>query len=233
MSSIVIPLGSGSRHGNRELLYALRSFEKNLAGITNVVIVGECPDFLQNIIHIPRPDSSHKQANIRNKILMACYDDRVTEDFCFLNDDVFIMKGLDITSIPYWYSGDLSTYKEEGTKALIEELGWRSLPTKRFDLHQPIIYNKKRFIEAVKTFHEKCIIKSTYCNYWRIEGEPMVDIKIRHPHSYQWISENLPERIYFSVGETREAGVVKFDGMSVGMWKFLEEQFPNKSKYEV
>jgi hypothetical protein len=230
MASIVIPLGSGSRHGNRELLYALRSFEKHLKGISNVVIVGECPEFLQNIIHIPFKDLSHKQANIRSKILAACDDDRVSEDFCFLNDDVFLLQDLDINSIPYWYSGDLSTYKEEGTKALIEELGWRELPTKRFDLHQPITYNKQKFIEAVSGFHDRCLIKSTYCNYWKIEGEPIVDIKVRHPHSYQWICENLPGRIYFSVGENKE---VSADGLNPSMWKFLDKQFPNKSKYEV
>jgi hypothetical protein len=229
MSSIVIPLGTGSRYNNRELIFALRSFEKHLKGISSVVIVGDCPDFLQNIIHIPRADTSHKQANIRNKILCACYDDRVTDDFCFLNDDVFLLQDLDITNVPYWYSGDLTNYKEEGTKALIEELMWRRLPTKRFDLHQPIVYNKRKFMMAVNDFHERCIIKSTYCNYWRIEGEPMIDMKVRHPHSYQWIKENIPGRIYFSVGENKD---VYADGLNPSMWKFLEEMFPEKSSYE-
>lgn len=227
MSTAVIPLGKGSRHQNRELIYALRGIDRYLKGITEVVIIGECPEFLQNVIHIPFTETSHKQANIRAKILVACNDDRVSDDFCFMNDDVFILRDLDVSAIPYWYSGDLSTYTEEGTKVLLEELGWRNLPTKRFDLHQPIVYNKQKFIEAVSGFNDKCIIKSLYCNYWRIEGEKMMDIKVRHPHSYQWLKENLPGRFYFSVGEKDQ-----FDGLNPSMWRFLEECYPEKSKYE-
>lgn len=229
MSTVIIPLGTGSRHGNRELIYALRGIDRFLKGVTNVVIIGECPSFLANIIHIPFTEDSHKQANIRNKILAACNDDRVTEDFCLLNDDVFLLQELDINSIPYWYSGDLSTYTEKGTKVLLEELWWRKLPTKRFDLHQPIIYNKQKFIVAVSGFNEQCIIKSMYCNYWKIEGEETVDMKVRYPHSYQWIKQNIPGRIYFSVGENTQ---VEADGLNPSMWKFLEEMYPEKSKYE-
>jgi len=230
MSSIVIPLGSGSRHNNRELVYALRSFEKFLNGITNVVIVGECPAFLHNIIHIPLNDSSHKQANIRSKILAACADERVTDNFCFLNDDVFLLQPLDINNIPYWHYGDLSAYSEKGRQELIEELKWRNLPTKRFDLHQPIIYNKAKFIEAVSGFNDKCILKSLYCNYWKIEGEEMIDMKVKHPHSYEWIKQNIPGRIFFSVGENAETNT---SGFNPSMIRFLEEMFPNKSKYEL
>jgi hypothetical protein len=227
MSSIIIPLGNGSRHNNRELLYALRSFEKHLKGITNVVIIGECPDFLTNIIHIPFTETSHKQANIKAKILAACDHSRVTDDFCFLNDDVFLVQDINIDNIPYWYSGDLSTYSEKGRQELIEELQLRNLPTKRFDLHQPIVYNKQKFIEAVSGFNDKCIIKSLYCNYWRIEGVQYVDMKIRHPHSYEWLKANVKDRFYFSIGEANE-----MDALNPSMWRFLDELFPEKSKYE-
>jgi hypothetical protein len=225
MNSVVIPLGSGSTHNNRELIYALRGIDKYLHGVANVVIVGDLPSFVQNVIHIHFAEMSHKQANIRRKILVACDDERVTDDFCFMNDDVFILQPMDIPAIPYWYMGDLSTMREKGTKPLIEELTKQNLPTKRFDLHQPINYNKDKFREAVSHFSDQCIIKSTYCNYHRIEGEETMDLKITNPFPIRKFKEFIEGRSWFSVGD---------NGLQGGnMWKLLDELYPEKSRYEV
>ena len=59
---IVIPLGTGSRWQNNELRFALRSIEKYLTGYDKIFIIGECPSYLQNIIHIPCPPSPAKRS---------------------------------------------------------------------------------------------------------------------------------------------------------------------------
>ena len=55
--TVVYVLGTGSKWKNYELLYSLRSIEKNLKGFTDVVIVGELPSWIQNVIHIPLTSS--------------------------------------------------------------------------------------------------------------------------------------------------------------------------------
>ena len=49
MIDVVIPLGTGSRWQDNELRYCLRSIEKNLSGVNEVVIVGEKPKWLTNV----------------------------------------------------------------------------------------------------------------------------------------------------------------------------------------
>src|SRR5688500_13559340 len=97
MTSIVIPLGHGSHWGNTELRYCLRSVEKHLTGYGDVIIIGEKPAWLRNVIHIPfdegpAPKSFEKERNIFNKIMVACNDDRVTDSFLFMPADHLMLQ---------------------------------------------------------------------------------------------------------------------------------------------
>ena len=72
MTDILIPLGTGSRHDNLELRYCLRSIEKHLKGVGNIFIVGEKPEWIKNVIHIPfkdNPNNWNRARNIYDKIL--------------------------------------------------------------------------------------------------------------------------------------------------------------------
>jgi hypothetical protein len=53
---LVYVLGSGSRWGDNELRYSLRSVEKHLKGYNNVYLVGDKPDWVRNVTHIPKQD---------------------------------------------------------------------------------------------------------------------------------------------------------------------------------
>ena len=58
---IVIPLGTESRWHDNELRFTLRSIEKHLTGYRNVIIVGWCPPWVQNVVHIKKEDWAGKK----------------------------------------------------------------------------------------------------------------------------------------------------------------------------
>lgn len=218
--TIVIPLiKHGSRHNDLELKFALRSIEGN----GDVVIISDyLPNWLNHncITLIRKVAKSKKQYDIRSKILAACMDKRVSEDFYFTNDDCFIL-----THNPtYRYFGNLSGCAEKGSVQLKEELMKAGKPTRHADGHQPIIYNKAKFIEAAKYYPTDCVTKSMYCNHFKIEGEESTDLKLHEDLPAGEIKELIKGRDYFSCNSK---------ALGTGLKTVLEELYPNKSRFEL
>lgn len=73
MTDILIPLmHNGSKYDNLELRYCLRSIEKHLKDYGNIFIIGEKPEWIKNVIHIPYVDSINnwqRSWNIYRKIM--------------------------------------------------------------------------------------------------------------------------------------------------------------------
>ena len=56
MIDFLYVLGSGSEYNNLELRLSLRSIDKYAHNLGRVFIVGEKPDWIKNVIHIPVKD---------------------------------------------------------------------------------------------------------------------------------------------------------------------------------
>jgi hypothetical protein len=226
--SVVIPLGTGSTRQNIELKYALRSIEKNLKGVKNIIIVGERPSFLSDeIIHIPLKDCGRKQLSIKRKIEAAIKDERCTDTFLFMNDDHFQLKKQRIDTYPYYYSGELTTVREKGARHTENRLKELNKPIKMFDIHFPILYTKEGFMEAMSAFdwpNEDHLIKSSYANYHEIKGTEIKDLKISTHLNYFRIKQEIEGRPCYSIGDYCDFNE---------MLKVWNELFPNASKYEL
>jgi hypothetical protein len=235
---VIYVLGKGSRWQDNELRYSLRSLQLYLQHYDQVFIVGEFPDWLQNVVHIPHPNARSyvfKEANICDKILKACTDPRVSEDFIFLNDDFFLTADISCIGLPYWHKGPLAVSYEKkkgdsygiSLKQTIEYLERNHYPVNNFDCHAPIVYNKKKFIDAVAPIdwkkHFSCVIKSTYCNSQFIGGTFLKDVKISKPLKRKEISDLIVGRSFFSCGDRGLQGDLK---------DYLNELYPYKSKFE-
>lgn len=225
MTDVLIPiLKGGSKHSDLELRYCLRSIEKHLKGYGEIIIVGHLPDFVRDVKHIPFKDRSyltHKQSNIRNKILAGF---EVSESLLFFNDDHFLLEDVEADKFPYYWSGDLKRVAEKGAKPLIKQLRAQNKPLKHFDGHFPILYQKEAFKEAVNAFTEDVIIKSSYCNYHQIEGVYLKDLKINSRLRLERIREEIAGRPVFSIGD---------HGLDGHMKQVLGELYPEPSKYEI
>lgn len=238
---VVYTLGTGSKWHNNEIRYSLRSIEKHLKNIRNVYIIGAKPDFLKNIIHIPAQDNFHPSRNIMEKLLIACRQNEITEDFIFFNDDFFLLNDIDALNYPYYHDGDIARNLEPKSKQWYQDyiretlsaLNNANLPTTHFDIHTPIIYNKFFFPKAMQQFDwkQKLIVKSMYCNSLKIQGQLLTDCKIMGWKTKEVVADMIKNRHVFSIGDLCLSDV--YPARRSPVKTLLEKLFPNKSKYEL
>lgn len=235
--SVVIPLGRGSRWNDTELRFCLRSIEKHLSNYGDIFLIGEKPDWVQNIIHIPIEESGlnyHKEMNIFNKIMAALYDPRVTDEFYFTNDDHFLLTNYFADSFPYYYSGLLSEQENRidmygnTVRQTLQYLGdhYALTPFPNFDTHCPIRYTKTDFIKlkvAGWSIPWSYCIKTMYCVNSGITGEYCPDLKINEPVTEEMIWKKLENRFFFSIGDIARGDALR---------SVLLKLYPSKSKYE-
>lgn len=237
--SIVIPIKSGSKNNNIELIYAIRSLVLNLNTIGDIFVIGNKIYSLKGLKCIRCNDekgSQFKERNIYSKIIKAIEHPEVTDNFIFVNDDHFLTKAFDPFNLPFYHKGTLTETIDKNpgdyrkslnhTRKFLLSQGKSTLD---FDTHFPIVYNKRKFLDI---FTHKCInwdqpfgyvIKSLYCNMSGIEGEFGGDCKIHHKMTYNDIKDKISDRSFFSTS----------DGcMNEDMIKVLKEFYPEKSEYE-
>lgn len=211
---IIFPLGVSSKWNDNELRYSLRSIQKHVTGYNNVWIIGQRPDFLTNVHHIPFEDvSQNKEANICRKVLRACQESSLSDDFLFFNDDHFILQDFVADQLPYYYKGDLISLANSPRRGIyyrairrtVRELQKRGFDTKHFDTHTPIIYNKQKFVDVMSQYDWDVriglTVKSIYCNSLRIEGTKEPDRKINGLMMAQDVFEFIKDRKVFSIGD--------------------------------
>lgn len=237
MTDLVYILGAGSRWQDNEIRYSLRSMVKNMKDIGQVFVVGKCPDFLQNVIHIPAENTGNsKEHSIAIKIGIACRDERVSENFLMCNDDHFIMKGYSACEFPYYFDNHLSELYVKSDKQsayghaikdTIIHLTQAGFNTVNFDTHCPIIYNKGKFLNSMKCNWINLggyLLKSMYCNkmYKGLKLQ-IADIKIEGHYPAFRYEEMIQRRPWFSTGSR-----LNYDEFEIMMAKY----FPDKSIYE-
>lgn len=239
---IVYVLGTGSKWNNNEIRFSLRSIERNLLDYGNVFIVGECPDFLQNVIHIPANDifepGLNADGNIITKVLAACNDERLSDNFLFINDDHLVLHPIAAADVPPLHKGDMTTFHPSywelnfwrkrllRTKNVLFENG---LSTLHFDCHTPIVFNKHLFRDVVTRFEYQedigYTMKSLYGNVIYPDGPFLNDQKRTIFRHYQLaeIDERLEDPTFVSFND---------DGLNTSLKWWLIDKFRSKSRYE-
>jgi len=229
--TILIPYKSDV-HNGLELKYALRSIQTYLTGWTDIVLIGDKPNWFAGDV-IPANDyPGRKEYSIYQKILTACQYNFVSDKFLMLNDDHYLLKPLHIDEIKYWYSGMLKDelnrriggrYKravEDTMQSLSNILGNKDF--NNYDIHVPIIYEKWAFKDTFHSMTQEICIKSYYCNRMGLAGEEMSDMKIDGPFSELDITSRIKDRLFFSTG------TIFVDPMP----QVLDKLFSVKSRFE-
>lgn len=220
---IVYILGKGSCWGDNEIRFSLRSVEKNVLDVGNVFIVGECPDWLKNITHIPAEDfSSRKWRNAFHKIGVACRDSRVSEDFLLMNDDFFIMQNVRILDYPFYHSGKLPSFR----LAPFRGVSFKRKDFLNYGVHRPFRYNKAKFLAIEKIINKAldCPVRSFYGNYYNIGGK-----FCRDPIITPGRSEKEIENAF--VGYT-DFSITTATARSNAFRRWIKNSFPTPSRFE-
>lgn len=230
---IVIPVKSAMI--NEELRYCLRSISKNFPH-DRVWLAGYKPSWVSEAVgfitvNVPLGSKYKKAAE---NILVACRDDRVSDNFYLFNDDFFVMKPIEkfedrcrgtmkerLTELagnktPYRYGLELAI-------DILKELGVRD-PVD-YGLHVPIAVNKGQWLEAwgaqswLNREGKPVHMRSIYGNLYKKRPPQISDVKIADfdappPKNSTFLSTNDDS---FAQGE-------------VG--KYVREMFPDKCVYE-
>jgi hypothetical protein len=211
-----------------ELLYALRSIEKNLIGFTNLIIIGTPPDWYKGESVYAKDHVRGKQYSIYSKLLIACELSNVTDYFIEWDDDVMLNKDLLVGALQYYQDGTIKDHLKKGDmgsryrEAVANTL--QIIPDGvHFDLHNPIIYNKSQFKKLFCNKTDETIIKSYYCNALKIEGVHRDDCKINQLISKGAIYYRIKDCLFFSTTT---------NAMKKPMIDVLSELYPNKSQWE-
>jgi len=187
-NDLVYILGKGSRWRNNEIRYSLRSVEKNMPK-SRVFIIGECPEFITGVVHIPvKDESDNKLINARRKYLIAASDKRISQNFILMNDDFFILKKID--KVENYIRGTLAEmikrhpikggyyYKSlNETKRILEKVGvedpWD------FEVHAPMVFDKDKLLAILEMIDEgkAYSFRSLYGNLCRLNGTKVIDFK--------------------------------------------------------
>jgi len=157
---LVYPLGKGTAWQNNEIRYSIRSFVKHFKDLDKIYIIGERPDFLdysnERLIHIPMEDefNRNKDGNLIKKVLRACTENNISENFIRASDDQVILKDVTIEDFEPKYItnlvGDNFSFKNanrwkkrlERTKNLLQEGGFTTF---HYESHYPMLYNRASF----------------------------------------------------------------------------------------
>lgn len=229
--SVVIPFRL--EKNSHELRFALRSIQKHLGGYGEIWLIGDAPDWIRNVRRIPMGDSQNprrKEENIYRKILAGIFEDEITDQFAFWNDDHYLLADTVARDFPCYThrtlrEGQLQNNGDYRTTLIRTErlLTGKNLGILDFDCHCPIVYDKSLFIEAFAGVEWRdwgYAIKSIYCNSLGVEGVRCEDLKLTG-RKIKEMQNRIRGRSWFSTGSSNPI-----------MEQFLAGLYPRKSRYE-
>jgi hypothetical protein len=242
-TDVVYVLGSGSNWQNNEIRFSLRSIVENLKGLGNVYVIGEKPDWMQNVIHIMWPDEfgpGNADGNIIRKVLRACKEESLSEQFLFINDDHLILKPIEASEVPYIHKGDMNTFPEiyfkrdywrTRLKRTRDVLNFKELPCLHYDCHVPILFDKNVFPEVMSQFDYGIkpgyTMKSLYANSVSNDIDPVLLDGQKMTVFKHFNKEELNKRLeHCTFMSFNDAGL----NLELKLW--LIERFGSQSSFE-
>jgi len=243
---VCIPFLQSAAQGD-ELKYALRSIERNFREDFAVVIIGDRPAWLSDeAIHIPvEIASKNPQIDTTNKLFRAIASELVSDKFVWSNDDIYFnspvmladIQALSVQGKLLEIPGATETYKVN-RNATIDVLRKLKNDTNNFDMHVPFFYEKEKLLELFEILTkinapEGVLIPSIYYNHFYSGFSATNNDGLNGNYLLRVVSSE-PDPAAFSrliVGK-------KFLNNSENGWcklvkKYLENKFPEKSKFEI
>lgn len=163
---------------NEELRYSIRSVCKNFKTFHKLWIVGSKPDDIKPDGYIEMFPNKTKYANVREAIITALNDPRISDNFWLFNDDFFVMKK--VKEDPCYFDESLFAwagkiiFKNNGfstyTVKIFNEIRFlkeNNLDVKNFEVHIPMLINKQKALDLIPLLNGNSeAFRSTYGNYY-------------------------------------------------------------------
>lgn len=213
--------------GENELRFSLRSL-KNLPH-RDVFIVGQAPEWVQNVTVIPWQQTEERFSDTYYKIMAAANDERVAENFVLFNDDFYLLKPVErieplyLKSIGAWK--DQYHNKGEYWKKIAATERIIGGDAKAYELHCPFPFNKTN----LRTYQDKykkprkAMLRTLYAYEFGSDGRKSKDYKAITPKNFQKLLATNPPFISSSNACAQDKDWIKL----------MQGVFPQPSPYEL
>lgn len=239
MTDVVYVVGHGTGWNDNELRFSLRSLDKYVTGIGTVYVVGKCPAFLADVVHINWPDHyTCKERNIMEKVAAACGHPDLSQKFLHVHDDHFALAPVDAGQVPD-FAGWVDLEKlaasvsprnpwRESVINTVNALKAGGHPLWNFDIHTPIVLDKTAYPETMDRYDWKgtargFVVKSLYANTLNLAPTRISDIKLNDRFPMAEIVDKIRGRAWWSLGN---------GGLSSWFKNLLSELYPKPSRWE-
>ena len=214
-----------------EIRYSLRSVCKNFP-YRKIWFFGGKPEGIEPNKYVPVDQRGVEVwRKVTNTLEIVCETKGVSSNFWLFNDDFFVMQPLE--EMPPVYNGTLLERitelrsRREGAQSLYSirlmraeahllEAGYTTL---NYAVHVPMLINKKKALETIRTFPRCAMFRSLYGILWKVGGVDQKDVKI-----FSVDVEPKEDCVLLSTSDT------SFREGLVG--EFIRSRFPEPCKYE-
>ena len=241
--TVVIPYCREYAQG-KELLFALRSWQKNVRFGINIVVIGDREDwFSEEITFIEHKRiSDNAQVDTLAKLKIAVESPEVTERFVWTHDDIYVMNPITLAHIELpKVMGILNPDKFKGiyaenlerTKALLEK---NHLPCLNYGTHTPILFCKALLAEMFARFPEieegGYLFSSVYYNSLPYPTQPVYLDWPTDQVLLPVVSQNPDEKKVLDLLSRKAFMNNAVSGYSPWLETFLGKVFPEPSDFE-
>lgn len=226
----------------QELKYSLRSVEKNFESLRNVYIVGNKPQWLQNVIHIPAKDPyrTNKDGNLINKMIMASVHPDISEFFVNISDDQYFMNPvkaedmmhpiIDNSHIQFVPNSKLNRWQSR-LKRTVDILKKNGFKHNCYEAHCPYLLDSKNYMKTLMQYDYGVDIgycgNTLYFNTINAPGRVKTNrdmLRVTKPMTRDEIMSKLAFVRFMN--NTKK-------GLTDTFKQILQEKFPNPSKFEM
>lgn len=172
MIDLVYKLGSKPEGEDySELRYSIRSAFRHFKDIGHIFIIGMKPRWLDTsnyatYIPLDDPYTHNKDANLINKLIIACNEKKVSEKFLNMSDDMFFLKDLkrEFFETAYYNNKVIETFEakkkiggrltrwELRLERTLNVLKSKSLQANCYETHMPVMIDKNSYMRILLNY---------------------------------------------------------------------------------
>ena len=242
-TSVVIPYCKEFAQG-KELLYALRSWDKNCCFPADFVVIGDKEEWFSDEIHFiecPRV-SDNPSVDTYHKLKVALESDLVTDDFIWTNDDIYVLQPIDLSHIQLpKVLGllDTSKYKgfyRENMQRTIDCLKQLGAACQNYGTHTPVMFNKASWLGLIAKLDEQITQGMLYTSiYFNLQQPQVTAVTLdwrKDPFLLPVVSQNPSTEVVKSLLPKMFLNNAR-SGYSPWLESFLDKEFPAKCLFEL
>ena len=205
-TSVVIPYCKEFAQG-KELMYALRSWNKNCCFPADFVVIGDKEEWFSDEIHFiecPRV-SDNPSVDTYHKLKVALESDLVTDDFIWTNDDIY---------------------------DCLKQLG---AACQNYGTHTPVMFNKASWLGLIAKLDEQITQGMLYTSiYFNLQQPQVTAVTLdwrKDPFLLPVVSQNPSTEVVKSLLPKMFLNNAR-SGYSPWLESFLDKEFPAKCLFE-